>query len=391
MGDKKERTPQLFLLIAALGFSALLASCGSGGKAAEKAKPGDPARSGPLAGRLAEIPVQVAVVQYGPLVTDHTAAGTIVPVVQSQVAAQVAGVVREVYHLAGTWVNAGEVVVQLDDSQLRLALETAKASLSSAEIGVDKAKAQLDLANLTVERDQSLIKQKLIPQNQLDTDTTNAQAANQTYLGAKSAVTQADAQLRQAELSLEYAAIKAPFAGQLAAVNVTPGEYVGLNTSVFVLVSPNREITFNVPPSDAPVLAVGTPVTFTYQAQTYSARVSQAPSAPINGVVPMVALLSSSLLPPYGAVGTVSYRLSLGEGALVPISSLQTTGNQEYVYLVENGKAVSQNLSVIAESGTTAAVTGVRRDSQVILNPPPGLLPGSPVRPVAPSPSGAQQ
>ena len=391
MDGKKARIPKVFLWIAALGLSAALVSCGSHSSSpAGSAKRSDPARPLNAAGRIADIPVQATVVQYGPLNTDHSAAGTIVPVVQSQVAAQVSGVVVRVYHLAGVWVKEGDVVVQLDDSQLRLALETAQAALSSAKIGVDKAKTQLDLANLTLQRDESLIKQKLIPQNQVDTDTSNAAAANQTYLASEAAVTQSDAQLRQAELNLQYSSIKAPFAGQLAAVNVTPGEYVGQNTSVFVLVSPDREIGFNVPPSDAPNLAVGTPGTFTYDGRPYAAHVSQAPSAPINGVVPMVALLSSSSLPPYGSVGTVDYKLSLGDGVLVPISALQTNGNQDFVYAIQGGKATTQVLTVVAESGTTAAVTGVPSGAQVILNPPPGLLEGSPVRPVAVSQTGGQ-
>lgn len=383
MDWKKERKPVWLAGMAIAAMALTLASCGAGGKAAPSKKAGvDPSRGGPLAERMAAIPVQAIVVKFGPLDTDHSAAGTIVPVVQSQVAAQVSGVVKQVYHLAGTWVKEGEIVVQLDDSQLRLSEESAQAALASAKINVEKAKAQADLANLTLKRDQSLIKQNLIPQSQLDTDQTNASAANQTYLAAQAAVKQSQAAFAQANLNLEYSSIRAPYAGQLAAVNVTPGEYVSQNTSVFVLVSPDREITFNVPPSDAAALTVGTPVAFAYNGESYSARVSQAPSAPINGVVPVVALLSSSALPPYGAVGTVSYHLSLGRGVLIPIAALQTTGNQEYVYVISGGKAVMKNLTVVAESGTTAAVVGVPSDSQVILNPPPGLLQGSLVKPV---------
>ncbi len=391
MDGKKARTLQVSLLTATLVLIGALASCSSHGSSPAGGTQGKDPHGAPFGTvKLAEIPVQATVVRYGPLNTDHSAAGTIVPVVQSQVAAQVSGVVVKVYHLAGAWVKAGEVVVQLDDSQLRLALETSQAALSSAKIGVDKAKTQLDLANLTVQRDESLMKQKLIPQNQVDTDTANAAAANQTYLAAEAAVTQADAQLRQAELNLEYSSIKAPFAGQLAAVNVTPGEFVGQNTSVFVLVSPDREINFNVPPTDAPNLVVGTSVTFTYEGKPYAARVSQAPSAPINGVVPVVALLSSASPPSYGAVGTVDYKLSLGDGVLVPISALQTNGNQDFVYVVDAGKAKTQALTVLAESGTNAAVSGVPSGVQVILNPPPGLLEGSPVRPVPVAQAGAE-
>lgn len=365
-----------------LGALALVVGCSADHKSGATSGKGDPVSRGRATEKYAQVPVQSQIVKVGALVTDHTAAGTIVPVMQSQVAAQVSGVVTKVDHLAGAWVSAGEEVVKLDDSQLRLSVAAAQAALGSVELNVQKDRAQLDLADLTVTRDQSLIKQTLIPQSQLDADTTNASVAKQTYLADRSAVAQATAALKTAELNLRYSSVRAPFPGQLAAVNVTPGEFVGQNTPVFVLVSPEREINFNVAPGDANALPVGAPVDLVYDGQSYPARVSQAPSAPINGVVPMVALLSSAATPPYGSVGTVSYRLSLGTGVLVPIAALQTTGNQEYVFVVRDGKAETQKLTVVAESGTTAAVDGVPSQSQVVLNPPPGLLEGSPVRAV---------
>ena len=114
-------------------------------------------------------------------------------------------------------------------------------------------------------------------------------------------------QLQTAELNLQYASIKAPYAGQIAAVNVNPGTYVSQNTAVFIIVSLEKEIIFNVPPADAPNLPVGTTVQFTYLGRSYPVKVSQAPSAPINGVIPMVTDVPRSFPLPYGAVGTVSY------------------------------------------------------------------------------------
>ncbi len=370
------------LWAATLALMMALASCGTSGKPGSAADPAAAHGQGSGARRYAAVPVQATIVTFGRLETNHTAAGTIVPVTESQVAAQVSGVVTQVLHLAGAWVQKGEVVVRLDDSQLEVAVASARAALESAQIAVQRDKAQADLAELTVKRDQSLIAQKLIPQSQLDVDATSASVAEETHAADEAAVKEAESQLRVAQLNLAYSSITAPFAGQLASVNVTPGEFVGQNTSVFALVSPEREITFDISPGDASVLPAGASLDFIYRAQSYPARVSEAPSAPIDGVVPMVALLSSSALPPYGAVGTVSYPLSLAQGVLVPISALQTTGNQEYVYVVQGGKSAAQKLTVIAEAGTTAAVAGVPSGSQVILNPPPGLLAGSPVKPV---------
>jgi HlyD family secretion protein len=147
-----------------------------------------------------------------------------------------------------------------------------------------------------------------------------------------------------------------------------------------VLASPDREITFKVPPGDAAELSEGTSVTFSYRSSSYPAHISQAPATPLGGVVPIVALFDSLSKPlPFGAIGSVSYRLSLGKGVIVPISSLQTSGNQEFVFAVQDGKAVKVPLSVIGESGTEAATVGLKPGTRIVLNPPPGLLDGSKV------------
>lgn len=357
-----------------------LTSCGILHRHAARGGATGSAAAGDIASTRDAIFVQSAIATEGDLTAEHVASGIIVPVTQSNVAARVSGVVKTVYHPAGTWVKRDEVVVKLDDSQLKLSVDSARAALETAGVNVQKAKAQNKLAELTLSRDRSLIKNDLIPQSQLDVDTTNAVAADEDYHATQAAVDQAQVQLKQAELNLHYALIRAPFAGQLAAVNVNPGEFVGQNTPVFVLASPDREIDFKVPPGDAAALAEGTAVSFDYQGRGHPAYVSQAPSTPINGVVPIVALLRSrAQLLPFGSVGSVSYRLSLARAVIVPISSVQTSGNQDYVFAIEDGKAVERTLTVVAESGTSAAVQGLTPGTRLIVNPPPGLLRGSTV------------
>ena len=123
-------------------------------------------------------------------------------------------------------------------------------------------------------------------------------------------------------------------------------------------------------------------MTFNYLGKDYPIRISQAPSAPINGIVPMVAALPRSGTLQYGAVGTVAYSLNLANGALIPIAALQVNEDQNYVYAIEGGKVAARPITILAESGTTAAVSGIAEGTQVVLNPPPGLLPGSAVQAV---------
>jgi hypothetical protein len=169
-----------------------------------------------------------------------------------------------------------------------------------------------------------------------------------------------------------------------------PGEFAGQNVPAFVIGSTEREIDFSVPPADAGTLSRGSAITFTLNGKAYPLKVTQSAEVPVNGVVPLVAALPDSLALTFGAVGTVGYAVTLARGAIVQTGSLQTNEDQNFVYVVDGGKALARAIAILAESGSSAAVTGVNAGSLVILNPPPGLLDGSLVKPLPVSPEGTK-
>lgn len=378
--------------------------------AASQSKTTDHGESG---GTAPTIPVMAQEVSEGPLMVAIETSGTVNPVTQSKVAAQVAGTVAKIRHLAGDWVKAGETVVQLDDTLLGLAAETSRASLETARINLstsadttaqanpklalqvqsaqaalasaqknyDSTKALFGAGGATESQVDSAQSQLQTAQATLEADKTdldqNNKADKQSLALLRLAVQQADFQARESEVNLQYTSIKAPFAGQISVVYVNPGEYVNTNTEAFLLVSADKEIDFNVSPSDATHLKVGTALSFTYEGSSFQIAVRQLPSAPVSGMVPMVASVPASFSISYGAVGTVAYSLNLARGILIPIAALQTAEDKNYVFTIEDGKAVAHTVTIIAESGVQAAVSGISGGAQIIVSPPPGLLEGS--------------
>jgi HlyD family secretion protein len=376
--------------------------------------------------RFATIAVQAVTVVSAPLVTDNDTAGTVVPVTQSQVAAQVSGVVAKVVKRVGDTVTEGTVVVQLEDSALRLAVQNAQAVLDNARINLamgqqttsgsrqklsdqlesaqnamagaqknyDSLKAQFDLGGASSSSLDNSTSQLYQAKANLESAKLaldqNAQADTQNLAQLKLAVDQASNQLALAQLNLRNAAVRASFAGQIASLNVTPGMYVSLNTAVFLLVSTEKQIAFTQPPADAPHFRIGDVLQFTSGGTSHAVRVTQAPSAPINGVVPMAASVPDSAPVSYGTVGTITYRLTVGTGPQIPLAALQSRANTTFVYTVVDGKAVETPVTILAEAGIAAVVKGVEAGMQVIINPPPGLLSGSTVQVVVPAASPGQ-
>lgn len=400
-------------IAAALALLMAMAGCAPRQTAADQAK-GTPAQGN--VPDLAEIVVQTVSVDAGALVVEHQTSGTVKPVMQSQVAGQVGGVVLSVLHKAGDWVDKDEAVIQLDDSQMKLSVKTAQASLETARINLSTGQDTTQQANprlelqlrsaesaVSVAQSNYEARKALLDlggatttdvdkaKGDLETAQANLEAAKaaldqnrkadvQNIAQLKLAVEQADLALQQAQLNLQHASIRAPYAGRLVAVNVMPGEFVGQNAPAFIIASQVREVDFAVPPPDAPSLPIGAPVSFSLGGKSYALRVSQSPDVPLGGVVPLVAAVQAPLPLSFGAIGTVSYSLTLARGILIPTGALQTNENQNFVFVVENEKALARPITLLAESGSAAAVTGVNAGSIVVVNPPPGLLDGSAVK-----------
>jgi multidrug resistance efflux pump len=411
---KRCRLPRAILMAGALALALAAIGCAPrqpGG--ADPARGAVPAASGP---GIAEISVRVVPVTIDALVVEHQTSGTVKPVMQSQVAGQVGGVVARVLRRAGDRVEKGDSVVQLDDSQLRLSLKTAQASLEASRINLsttqgttaranptldlqvnsaesslsvaqrnyDSKKALFDLGGATGAEMDRAKSDLSMAQASLEAARTaldqNGKADVQNIAQLKLAVDQAGFAVQQAQLNLEHASIKAPFGGRLVAVNVQPGEFVSQNAPAFIIASQEREVDFNVPPADAPSLRVGTPVSFTLGGKSYPLRITQSADVPVNGVVAMAAAAPASMALSYGAVGTVSYSLTLARGALIPTGSLQTSEDTNFVFVAREGKANRRQITILTESGSVAVVTGVTAGDMVVVNPPPGLLDGSIVK-----------
>lgn len=378
-----------------VGLLILLVACqpspSAGSGPAPTQAPGSAPNAAPGGRKAAVVTVQAETVKYGPLEVSNATAGTVVADVQSLVAAQTAGTVTTLVRKAGDWVKTGDPVVKLDDSQLQLALKIAQANLNTAKLNAgvmpdgsfgenSKSRLQLQAAQKTYDSDLALSKIGGIADSDLETAQANLETAKIAVQQDPIAVNTATIQVQQAQLNLNWATVRAPFAGQIVSVNVQPGEFVATNTTVFVLVSLAKDVDFGVPPAAVAGLTHGAKITFNQDGKTNPISLIGVPSAPVNGLVPLQAALPTGFPGAYGTVGSVAYTQVMATGVLVPIPAIETLENTTYVFVIRDGKAARADISILADSGTYAAVTGLKDGDIVVVNPPPGLLAGTPVK-----------
>ena len=226
-----------------------------------------------------------------------TATGTIEPVTSVTVGTQVSGIVSHLYVDYNSQVKKGQVIAELDKTNLISTLSSAKASLRSAVANVAKAKAdyQRQVANLNYQRANfnryaTLYRKGLTSANDYDNARLALQQAqeqvassNQLVAQAEQQVTQSRAQVSQAETNLGYATITSPIDGVVLSKSVEEGQTVAASFStpeLFTIAKDltNMQVVADVDEADIGDVKKGERVSFTvdaYPDNTFSGVVTQ--------------------------------------------------------------------------------------------------------------------
>jgi membrane fusion protein (multidrug efflux system) len=136
--------------------------------------------------------------------------------------ARVSAFLDEQHFVEGSEVKKGDLLYRLEQGPFL-------ADVAAKEATIKQLKAQLQNANVTLERARTLIKTPAGLQSALD-----AALANQLALEAQ--VQGAEAQLQASQISLAYTEIRAPIGGKIGRTSVTPGNYVSPGSGVLATI-----------------------------------------------------------------------------------------------------------------------------------------------------------
>ena len=186
-----------------------------------------------------------------------TATGTIEPVTSVTVGTQVSGIVSRLYVDYNSVVKKGQVIAELDKTNLLSELNTAKANLSSLQSALNYQAANFN-------RYQTLLNKGLVSAD----DFENAQL---TYRQATEQVAQAKEQVQRAQTNLGYATITSPIDGVVLSKSVEEGQTVAASFSTPELFKiakdlTNMQVVANVDEADIGNVRAGERVSFTVDA-----------------------------------------------------------------------------------------------------------------------------
>jgi len=154
------------------------------------------------------------------------ASGYITPRRRATIAAKITGRVTGVYFDEGTRVKDGQLLATLDDSDVRRALDSAKADRDSSQAAIADYEVQLRNAEIALRRAEQLQKEGVQTQEFLDNARTSADSLRAKIVLAKQQVVAAEARIREQQQAVDNCTIRAPFAGIVVSKDAQVGEMV---------------------------------------------------------------------------------------------------------------------------------------------------------------------
>lgn len=386
--------------------------------------------------------VQTTPVQRGSIVATVPAAGNLAAVKAASLAFEQSGRVSKVNVQVGDTVKAGQVLMELDTSDLQFSLRNAQAQLDSAQASFDAAKQKneqnpqqllvtksaLDKAIAALQKAQAdydaVAWRKDILASQQAATLASATADYNSALGnfkitaatindsalrtAAASLAQAQTSLDQAKRNIEKGKLVAPFDGAVAAVNYNVGDTVGgsggstSNTGVsvsasgagVVLADPSTlQVKVTLSEVDVAKIKVGQAASLTIDAlpgNTYNAKVTAIGPVPTvtQGVVNYPVFLSvnnpdTSVKP--GMTANLNIEIDRRDNVLlVPTRAVRTQGNQKTVSVLYKEQTLQVPIATGLSNETSIEVTnGLKEGDEVIVpttgtRQPTGGGPGGP-------------
>lgn len=249
---------------------------------------------------------------------------------QVEIRSEISGIVEGIYFTEGTTVKKGQVLLKVNDIELRAQLSEMATKQSLASENERRAKL--------------LLEKQAISQQEYDIARADFKSA------------QAQTQLINAQIT--KTSVRAPFSGKIGLRSISPGTYVTPTTLIAKLVNSSQlKITFSIPEKYASQIKLNSQIKFTaagstekYAAKVYALEPEIAVDTRTMQIRAIAENKNGNLLP--GTFANVELPLAtINDALIVPTEAIVPVQNGKKVFVTNNGKAKE----IMVETATRTA------------------------------------
>ncbi len=283
-------------------------------------------------------PMTVSVIKVEPqdFSNSISLSGSIEANEQIEIRSEVSGIVESISFTEGSQVSKGQVLLKVNDIELRAQLA--------------QAKTKEGLSSENERRAKLLLQKEAISQEEYDIASADFRTMK------------AQTQLIQAQIG--KTAIRAPFSGKIGLRNISPGTYVTPATLIANLVSTNQlKITFSIPEKYASQITNGSEINFTvpnvtdkFKAKIYALEPAVEMATRTMKIRALTDNSGGKLLP--GTFATIELSLGTIKNAiLIPTEVVVPVQDGKVVYIAQNGKAKEVKIEALTRTDKSIVIT----------------------------------
>lgn len=326
---------------------------------------------------------------------------------EATVSAQITGTVTAVLIEEGDHVKEGQVIGRLDDTAQRAALAQAQAQLHSAQALLVEDEAQLAQNRRDVQRAEDLVKRNLVSQQAVEQARTLVDTQAALVESQRRQIDLGSANVRSAQVQVDYCTVRAPFDGVVIAKAAQVGEIISplsagggfTRTGIGTLVDMDSlEIEVDVNEAYINRVQPGQAVESVLNAypdwRIPSHVIAIIPTADRSKATVKVRIgldqKDARIVPDMGVRVSfmedkkrelASAPAERPHGALLPAAALRKDNGEDIVFVVEDGRARRRGVTLGGSSGELRQVlSGVKAGESVVTDAPADLKDGSRVQ-----------
>lgn len=309
------------------------------------------------------VSVDMARAEVGQVRETLVLTGALKPKEMVDVTAKATGRLEKTHFRIGDTVKLGDLVAELEDSELEQRVRRAEAAIAVNSASVAQREAELGNVKANLERASQLFNEGLMAPQEYDQQKTSLAMVEAQVQLAEAQKQQSEAELRELKIQLEQTKIYAPMNGVVAVRYLDEGAVVSPSQPIVRIVSLSTMVSQgNVPERNVGKLRVGNIAEVRVDAipdQVFRGRVSRI--SPVLDAATRSALIEIDIANPQRALKAEMFariNLDLGtmrEATLIPRDGLVYRGQQPGVYVVEQ-----ENVPVFRP-----IETGMTRENQV--------------------------
>ena len=297
-----------------------------------------------------------------------TAVGTTEPYARATPGTRLLGRVVSVLFEEGQHVDAGQVLVRIEKSDLN-------ARRQQVESGLGEARAVLKNAEIQVGRMRNLYREKAVPKQMLD-------EAETAFARAQSGVASAEAMLKEVDANLGYASVSSPLKGVVVRKFVQQGDMAAPGAPLFTVEQQDpMKVIVNVGEQNLPHIQISQSALVTFEA--FGSKKGHSLTGQVETIIPLadphsrtfqvrVVLSNADGLLQSGMFVRVQFHKDNRPGVLVPVQAVVQEGQLQGVYVIDNdrvhlkwvrlGKTFGDRVEVISglQAGERIAISGLQ-------------------------------